>query len=229
MSLLDRFRLSLAARLLPALLLVLPALPARAAGPLTDETAAAMGSFLQICARVLTGGDSAAAAREAGFTAVPAARAAPLLHGATGQVMVARGGSVQGIVLILTSRPLACSMRLQRMDVETAEALFVRLAEGVARPGLTVTRAFDGTVPVPGAVPSPVHRGGGAAGFRAGLHGGCGSGCGDAGSADLRDHGATPPGPAFGSIGDRGRRRPGIEAAMPVVRGEARESVRRAA
>ncbi|WP_159347466.1 NMCC_0638 family (lipo)protein [Roseomonas harenae] len=151
MSLLDRFRLSLAARLLPALLLVLPALPARAAGPLTDETAAAMGSFLQICARVLTGGDSAAAAREAGFTAVPAARAAPLLHGATGQVMVARGGSVQGIVLILTSRPLACSMRLQRMDVETAEALFVRLAEGVARPGLTVTRAFDGTVPAPGA------------------------------------------------------------------------------
>jgi hypothetical protein len=151
MSLLDRFRLSLAARLLPALLLVLPALPARAAGPLTDETAAAMGSFLQICARVLTGGDSAAAAREAGFTAVPAARATPLLHGATGQVMVARGSSVQGIVLILTSRPLGCSMRLQRMDVETAEALFVRLAEGVARPGLTVTRAFDGTVPVPGA------------------------------------------------------------------------------
>jgi hypothetical protein len=151
MSLLDRFRLSLAARLLPALLLVLPALPARAAGPLTDETAAAMGSFLQICARVLTGGDSAAAAREAGFTAVPAARAAPLLHGATGQVMVARGGSVQGIVLILTSRPLGCSMRLQRMDVETAEVLFVRLAEGVARPGLTVTRAFDGTVPAPGA------------------------------------------------------------------------------
>ena len=40
------------------------------------------------------------------------------------------------------------------MDVETAEALFVRLAEGVARPGLTVTRAFDGTVPVPGASPA---------------------------------------------------------------------------
>jgi hypothetical protein len=137
---------------LPILLLLLGlTMPARAAAPLTEETAGAVGSFLQICSRVLTGGDSAAAAREAGFSEIPADRAAPLLRGAQGQVMVARGASVQGIVLVLTTRPLACSMRLQRMDVETAEALFVRLAENTARPGLTVTRAFDGTVPVPGA------------------------------------------------------------------------------
>jgi hypothetical protein len=134
------------------LLAPLPAPPAaRAAAPLTEETAAAMGSFLQICARVLTGGDSLAAAREAGFTALPAERTAALLRGAQGQVLAARGGSTGGLVLVLTARPLACSMRLQRMDVETAEALFVRLAEGVRRPGLTVTRAFDGSVPVPGA------------------------------------------------------------------------------
>ncbi|MFH5924733.1 NMCC_0638 family (lipo)protein [Roseomonas xinghualingensis] len=145
MSLLDRLQ----ATLLTGALLLAP--PAWAAAPLTEETAAAMGSFLQICARVLTGGDSAGAAKEAGFTALPAERAAPLLGRAQGQVMVARGGAVGGIVLLLTSQPLACSMRLQRMDVETAEALFVRLAEGVARPGLTVTRAFDGNVPVPGA------------------------------------------------------------------------------
>ncbi|SHJ72886.1 hypothetical protein SAMN02745194_03209 [Roseomonas rosea] len=130
--------------------LLLP-LPARAAAPLTEETAAAMGSFMQICARVLTGGDSSAAAREAGFTALPAERSAALLGAARGQVMAAQGRSTGALVLILTSRPLACSMRLQRMDVETAEALFVRLAEGVRRPGLTVTRAFDGQVPVPGA------------------------------------------------------------------------------
>ena len=107
--------------------------------------------FLQICARVLSGGDSLAAAREAGFTALPADRAASALRGAAGQVLTARGGSTGALVLILTSRPPACSMRLQRMDVETAEALFARLAEGEARPGLTVTRAFDGSVPVPGA------------------------------------------------------------------------------
>ena len=134
------------------LLAALPAPPvARAAAPLTEETAAAMGSFLQICARVLTGGDSLAAAREAGFTPLPAERTAALLRGAQGQVLAARGGSTGALVLVLTARPLACSMRLQRMDVETAEALFVRLAEGVRRPGLTVTRAFDGSVPVPGA------------------------------------------------------------------------------
>lgn len=130
---------------------LLAPLPARAAAPLTEETAAAMGSFLQICASVLTGGDSAAAARGAGFTALPTERAASLLGSAQGQVMVARGGATGALVLVLTTRPLACSMRLQRMDVETAEALFARLAEGVARPGLTVTRAFDGMVPVPGA------------------------------------------------------------------------------
>ncbi|MBP0445614.1 hypothetical protein J8J14_12590 [Roseomonas sp. SSH11] len=142
------------ARRRPVLLLLavlLAPLPGHAAAPLTEETAAAMGSFMQICARVLTGGDSAAAARQAGFTALPAERAAALLGRAQGQVMAARGQSTGGLVLILTTRPLACSMRLQRMDVETAEALFVRLAEGVRRPGLTVTRAFDGQVPVPGA------------------------------------------------------------------------------
>ncbi|MBB5692866.1 NMCC_0638 family (lipo)protein [Muricoccus pecuniae] len=128
--------------------------PARAAAPLTEETAAAMGSFMQICARLLTGGESLAAAREAGFTPLPADRAAPLLRGAQGEVLAARGGSTGALVLILLTRPLACSMRLQRMDVETAEALFVRLAEGVARPGLRVTRAFDGEVPVPGARPA---------------------------------------------------------------------------
>ncbi|MBP0493572.1 NMCC_0638 family (lipo)protein [Pararoseomonas indoligenes] len=110
-----------------------------------------MGSFMQICARVLAGGDSAAAAREAGFAAIPADKAASLLRGGEGQVMVARGASVGTMVLILSQRPVACSLRLQRMDVETAEPLFVRLAEGTARPGLTVTRAFDGSVPVPGA------------------------------------------------------------------------------
>ena len=125
--------------------------PTRAAAPLTEETAAAMGSFMQICARVLTGENSAAAAREAGFTALPAERSAALLGQAQGQVMAARGRATGALVLILTTRPLACSMRLEKMDVETAEALFVRLAEGVRRPGLTVTRAFDGQVPVPGA------------------------------------------------------------------------------
>ncbi|MCR0984708.1 NMCC_0638 family (lipo)protein [Roseomonas populi] len=132
-------------------LLALAPLPARAAAPLTEETAAAMGSFMQICARVLTGGDSAGAAREAGFAALPADKAAAVLRGGEGQVLVARGASVGAMVLVLARRPVACSLRLQRMDVETAEPLFVRLAERAARPGLTVTRAFDGSVPVPGA------------------------------------------------------------------------------
>ncbi|WP_338661901.1 hypothetical protein VQH23_16925 [Pararoseomonas sp. SCSIO 73927] len=136
-------------------LLALTPLPfpsaARAAAPLTEETAAAMGSFMQICARLLTGGDAGAAAREAGFAALPADRAATLLRGGEGQVLVARGAHVGAMVLVLTRRPVACSLRLQRMDVETAEPLFVRLAERTARPGLSVTRAFDGSVPVPGA------------------------------------------------------------------------------
>ena len=110
-----------------------------------------MGSFMQVCARVLTGGDSLAAAREAGFAEVPAERARAMLRGGGGRVLVAEGASVGAIVLVLSDRPAGCSMRMQRMDVETAEPLFVRLAERVARPGLTVTRAFDGTVPVPGA------------------------------------------------------------------------------
>ncbi|MBI0534219.1 hypothetical protein D9599_01345 [Roseomonas sp. KE2513] len=141
----------------PALLLaaaLLGALPARAAAPLTEETVAAMGSFMQVCARVLTGGDSLAAALEAGFAEVPAERARAMLRGGAGRVLVAQGPAVGGIVLILSDRPAGCSMRLQRMDVETAEPLFVRLAERVARPGLTVTRAFDGTVPVPNAGPA---------------------------------------------------------------------------
>jgi len=110
-----------------------------------------MGSFMQICARVLTGEDSAAAAREAGFRPLPADRVAPLLGRAEGQVMAAQGRTTGPLVLVLSTRPLACSMRLARMDVETAEALFVRLAEGMRRPGLSVTKAFDGRVPVPGA------------------------------------------------------------------------------
>jgi len=138
--------------LLPALAVL--SLPARAAEPLTEETAAAMGSFLQICARLLGGGDSAAAAREAGFVPVPPARAAALLRGAPGEVLTARGASAGTIALVLVARPPACSMRLQRMDVETAEALFARLAEGAVRPGLTLRREYDGTVPVPNARPA---------------------------------------------------------------------------
>ncbi|WP_161993719.1 NMCC_0638 family (lipo)protein [Muricoccus nepalensis] len=141
----------------PALLLALSLLaagPARAASPLTEETAAAMGSFMQVCAAVLTGGDSLAAARESGFAEVPAERARAMLRGGRGRVLVAEGAALGAIVLILSDRPAGCTMRLQRMDVETAEPLFVRLAERVARPGLTVTRAFDGTVPVPNAAPA---------------------------------------------------------------------------
>ena len=130
---------------------LLGAAPVRAAAPLTEETVAAMGSFMQVCAQVLTGGDSLATAREAGFAEVPGDRARAMLRGGSGRVLLAQGGAVGAIVLILSGRPAGCSMRLQRMDVETAEPLFVRLAERVARPGLTVTRAFDGTVPVPDA------------------------------------------------------------------------------
>jgi hypothetical protein len=129
--------------------------PALAATPeLTSETAGALGTFLQICARVLTGGSIAEAAATAGFVSVPGADTARLLHGAPGKVLVARGAAIGGMVLLLPERPLGCSMRLEKMDVETAEALFGRLARNVARPGLTVTRAFDGTVPTPNARPS---------------------------------------------------------------------------
>ncbi|WP_426958749.1 NMCC_0638 family (lipo)protein [Muricoccus radiodurans] len=138
-----------------ALAIALLAAPARAASPeLTRETAGALGSFMQICARLMLGGDTAAAAATAGLVALPAAEATRVLHGARGRVFAARGSAIGTMVLLLPERPLGCSMRLERMDVAGAESLFTRLAESIARPGLSVTRAYDGTIPTPNARPS---------------------------------------------------------------------------
>ncbi|MFC0409508.1 NMCC_0638 family (lipo)protein [Roseomonas elaeocarpi] len=112
--------------------------PPAAAQPAVDPVAA----FGSVCSDLNNEENLRRQAEAQGFQPAPAATATQILRGERGSVWYRQ--SPNGTT-ILISRPgqHRCEMGLQRADGAEAERQFVKLAEGIGRPEVAVTREID--------------------------------------------------------------------------------------
>jgi hypothetical protein len=107
--------------------------------PLMDD--AGIRTFLQACAHI---GDLSATdsyLRGAGFTPAPQDFAARLLKGGTGDVWLMP--LPDRVAIVTQPDGQLCRVYIQGGDADKEEKYFVRIIEGLARPGLSVTKTSD--------------------------------------------------------------------------------------
>jgi hypothetical protein len=113
-----------------------------AAAQIIDD--AGVRAFIDACSHVGSLSETEGYLRDAGFIPAPNDFAARLLHGGSGNVWLMR--LPDRVAVVTQPDGLLCRVYVQGGDVTKELSYFMRVIEGIGRPGLVVTKTSDGDI-----------------------------------------------------------------------------------